>query len=201
MFVDGEDVERSVKVDAVLPDGTFSADAVNYYTVTVNVTLDGNAWSGQTVALSDGTPLTGSGPYTAVLREKASGNSYTVRVSGKDKGTVTVTASGTKSVTAAYHTIQVAVNDTTAWTDASVTLRRDGVDVHRLAYNSQAKKYEIILPANDAAVYNVFVDGRDAGKMVSVSSKTAVVTFYTASVKITGGFSNMPVAITNGKDS
>ncbi len=201
VFVDGEDVERSVKVDAVLPDGTFSADAVNYYTVTVNVTLDGNAWSGQTVALSDGTPLTGSGPYTAVLREKASGNSYTVRVSGKDKGTVTVTASGTKSVTAAYHTIQVAVNDTTAWTDASVTLRRDGVDVHRLAYNSQAKKYEIILPANDAAVYNVFVDGRDACKMVSVSSKTAVVTFYTASVKITGGFSSMPVVITNGTDS
>lgn len=201
VFVDGEDVERSVKVDAVLPDGTFSAGAVNYYTVTVNVTLDGNAWSGQTVALSDGTPLTGSGPYTAVLQEKASGNSYTVRVSGKDKGTVTVTASGTKSVTAAYHTIQVAVNDTTAWTDASVTLRRDGVDVHRLAYNSQAKKYEIILPANDAAVYNVFVDGRDACKMVSVSSKTAVVTFYTASVKITGGFSSMPVVITNGTDS
>ena len=201
VFVDGEDVERSVKVDAVSPDRTFSADAVNYYTVTANVTLDGNAWSGQTVALSDGTPLTGSGPYTAVLREKASGNSYTVRVSGKDKGTVTVTASGTKSVTAAYHTIQVAENDTTAWTDASVTLRRDGVDVHRLAYNSQAKKYDIILPANDAAVYNVFVDGRDAGKTVSVSSKTAVVTFYTASVKITGGFSNMPVAITNGKDS
>lgn len=201
VFVDGEDVKRSVTVNAVSPDSTFSADAVNYYTVTVNVTLDGNAWSGQTVALSDGTPLTGSGPYTTVLREKASGNSYTVRVSGKDKGTVTVTASGTKSVTAAYHTIQVAVNDTTAWTDASVTLRRDGVDVHRLVYNSQAKKYEIILPANDAAVYNVFVDGRDAGKTVSVSSKTAVVTFYTASVKITGGFSNMPVAITNGKDS
>ncbi len=201
VFVDGEDVERSVKVDAVSPDRTFSADAVNYYTVTANVTLDGNAWSGQTVALSDGTPLTGSGPYTAVLQEKASGNSYTVRVSGKDKGTVTVTASGTKSVTAAYHTIQVAVNDTTAWTDASVTLRRDGVDVHRLAYNSQAKKYEIILPANDAAVYNVFVDGRDACKMVSVSSKTAVVTFYTASVKITGGFSSMPVVITNGTDS
>ena len=75
------------------------------------------------------------------------------------------------------------------------------MDVHRLAYNSQAKKYEIILPANDAAVYNVFVDGRDAGKMVSVSSKTAVVTFYTASVKITGGFSSMPVVITNGTDS
>lgn len=201
VFVDGKDVERSVKVDAALLGNTFSADAVNYYTVTANVTLDGNAWPGQTVALSDGTPLTGSGPYTAVLQEKASGNSYTVRVCGEDKGIVTVTASGTKSVTAAYHTIQVTVNDTTDWTDASVTLRRDGVDVHRLAYNSGAKKYEIILPANDTAVYSVFVDGRDTDKTVSIGSKTAVVTYYTASIKITGGFSNMPVVITNGTDS
>lgn len=201
VFVNGEDAERSVIVNAAAPGSTFSAEAVNYYTITVKVTLDGSAWSGQTVELSDGTRLTGSGTYTTVLREKNSGNSYTVRVRGEDKGAVHVTASGNRSVTAAYHTIQVAVKDTTAWTDASVTLRRDGVDVHRLAYNSQAKKYESILPANDAAVYNIFVDGRDAGKTVSVSSKTAVVTFYTATVKITGGFSNMPVAITSGTDS
>lgn len=201
VFVDGKDVERSVTVNAAALGITFSADAVNYYTVTANVTLDGKAWSGQTVSLSDGTPLTGSGPYTAVLREKSSGNSYTVRVRGEDKGTVTVTASGTKSVTDAYHTIQVTVNDTTAWTDASVILRRNGVDVHKLAYNSATKKYEIILPATDTAAYSVFVDGKDVGRTVSTGSKTAEVTFYTASVKITGGFSNMPVAITNGTDS
>lgn len=201
VFVDGKDVERSVTVNAASLGITFSADAVNYYTVTANVTLDGNAWSGQMVALSDGTLLTGSGSYTAVLREKSSGNSYTVRVQGEDKGTVTVTASGTKSVTAAYHTIQVTVSDTTAWTDASVILRRNGVDVHKLAYNSVTKKYEIILPATDTAAYSVFVDGKDVGRTVSTGSKTAEVTFYTASVKITGGFSNMPVAITNGTDS
>lgn len=201
VFVDGKDVERSVTVNAAALGITFSADAVNYYTVTANVTLDGKAWSGQTVSLSDGTPLTGSGPYTAVLREKSSGNSYTVRVRGENKGTVTVTASGTKSVTDAYHTIQVTVNDTTAWTDASVILRRNGVDVHKLTYNSQAKKYEIILPATDTAAYNVFVDGKDVGRTVGTGSKTAEVTFYTASVKITGGFSNMPVAIINGTDS
>lgn len=201
VFVDGEDVERSVTVNAKSLGSTFSADAVNYYTVTANVTLDGNAWSGQTVALSDGTPLTGSGPYTAVLREKSSGNSYTVRVQSEDKGTVTVTASGTKSVTDANHTIQVTVNDTTAWTDASVILRRNGVDVHKLSYNSATKKYEIILPATDTAAYNVFVDGKDVGRTVSTGSKTAEVTFYTAALKITGGFSNMPVAITNGTDS
>lgn len=201
VFVDGEDAECSVTVNATSPGGTFTAHEINYYTVTVNVTLDGNAWPGQTVVLSDGTPLTGSGPYTTVLREKASGNSYTVRVRGEEKGSITVAASGTKSVTAAYHTIQVTVNDTTAWTDASVTLQKNGVDVHRMAYNSVTKKYEMILPANDMAVYRVFVDGKDAGKTVSVSSKTAVVTFYTASIKITGGFSNMPVAITNGTES
>lgn len=201
VFVNGEDAERSVTVNAVSPGSTFSADEVNYYTVAANVTLDGNPWSGQTVTLSDGTSLTGSGPYTAVQREKTSGNSYTLRVNGKDKGSVTVTAQGTKSITAAYHTIQVTVNDTTAWTDASVTLRKDGVDVHRLAYNSGTKKYERILPADDTAVYSVFVDGRDTGRTVSTGSKTAAVTYYTASVNITGGFSNMPVAITNGTDS
>lgn len=201
LFVNGEDAERSVTVDADSPGSTFSADEVNYYTVTADVTLDGSPWQGQTVTLSDGTFLTGNGPYTAVRREKASGNSYTLRVNGKDKGSVTVTAQGTKSITAAYHTIQVTVNDTTAWTDASVTLRKDGVDVHSLAYNSGTKKYERILPADDTAVYSVFVDGRDTGRTVGTGSKTAVVTYYTASVKITGGFSNMPVAITNGTDS
>lgn len=201
VFINGENAERSVTVNAAWPGSTFSADVVNYYTVTANVTLDGNAWSGQTVALSNGTSLTGSGPYTGIVREKSSGNNYTVRVRGEDKGTVTVTSSGTKSVTAAYHTIQVTVNDTTAWTDASVILRRNGVDVHKLAYNSATKKYEIILPATDTATYNVFIDGKDVGRTVSTGSKTAAATFYTASVKITGGFSNMPVAITNGTDS
>ncbi len=201
VYVDGEDAERSVTVNAESQGQTFSADAINYYTVTANVTLDGKAWSGQTVALSDGTPLTGDGPYTAVLREKTSGNSYTVWVRGEDKGTVTVTASGKKSVTDAYHTIQVTVSDTTAWTDASVVLRRNGSDAHRLAYNSATGKYEIILPGTDTAEYDVFVEGRDVGKTVSISSKTAEADFYTASVKITGGFANMPVSITNGTDS
>lgn len=201
VFVNGEDAGRSVTVDVVSPGSTFSAGEINYYTVTANVTLDGNAWPSQTVVLSDGTSLTGSGSYTAVLRERTSENSYRVRVNGKDMGSVMVTASGTKSVIAAYHTIQVTVTDTAAWTDASVTLQKNGVDVHRLAYNSVTGKYEIILPANDTAVYNVFVDGRDTGRTVSTGSKTAVATYYTASVKITGGFSNMPVAITNGTDS
>lgn len=201
VYVDGEDAERSVTVNAASLGQTFSADAINYYTVTANVTLDGTAWPGQTVALSDGTPLTGSGSYTTVLREKTSGNSHTVRVNGEDKGTVTVTASGTKSVTAAYHTVQVTVSDTTAWTDASVVLRRNGSDAHRLAYNSKTGKYEIILLGTDTAAYDVFVDGRDVEKTVSVKNKTAKADFYTASVKITGGFANMPVSITNGTDS
>lgn len=201
VYVDGEDAERSVTVNAVSPGSTFSADEINYYTVTANVTLDGRAWPGQTVALSDGTPLTGSGPYTAVLREKASGNSYTVRVGGEDKGTVTATASGPRTVSPAYHTIGVTVNDTTAWTDASVVLKKGGTDAHRLSYNSATGKYETILPGTDTAAYDVSVEGRDVGKTVSVSSKTADVTFYTASVKITGGFANMPVSITNGTDS
>lgn len=201
VFVDGENAECSVTVNATLPGSTFTAHEINYYTVTANVTLDGNVWSGQTVVLSDGTPLTGSGPYTAVLREKASGNSYSVRVRGEEKGSITVAASGTKSVTAAYHTIQIAVNDTTARSDVSVTLRKNGVDVHRLAYNSITQKYEFILPETDTESYCVFVDGRDVGKTVSTSSKTADVNFYTASVKISGGFANMPVAITNGTES
>ncbi|MCM1234330.1 MAG: InlB B-repeat-containing protein [Ruminococcus flavefaciens] len=201
VFVDGKDAESSVTVNAMSQGDMFSASEINYYTVTADVTLDGKAWSGQTVTLSDGTPLTGNGPYTTVLREKPSGNGYTVQVRGEDVGTVTATASGTKSITAAYHTIQVTVNDTMAWTDASVTLRRNGADVHRLTYNSSTNKYEIILPATDTAAYSVFIDGRDVGKTVSTTSKTAAVTFYTASVKITGGFAGMPVAITNGTDS
>lgn len=204
VFVNGEDVERSVTVGAVAPGETFSAGEVNYYTVTANVTLDGSAWRSQSVLLADdGTPLIerADGTYTAVLREKASGNSYTVRVRGEDKGSITVSASGTKSITAAWHTIQVGVTDTAAWTDASVTLQKNGVDVHRLAYNSATKKYEWILPATDTESYRVFVNGRDVDKTVSTRSKTAEVNFYTASVKITGGFANMPVAITNGTDS
>ena len=204
VFVNGEDVERSVTVGAVAPGETFSAGEVNYYTVTANVTLDGSAWRSQSVLLADdGTPLIerADGSYTAVLREKASGNSHTVRVRGEDKGSITVTASGTKSITAAWHTIQVGVTDTAAWTDASVTLQKNGVDVHRLAYNSATKKYERILPATDTESYRVFVNGRDVDKTVSTSSKTAEVNFYTASVKIAGGFVNMPVAITNGTDS
>lgn len=201
VYVDGEDAERSVTVNAVSLGSTFPADEINYYTVTANVTLDGRAWPGQTVALSDGTPLTGSGPYTAVLREKISGNSYTVRVGGEDRGTVAATASGPRTVSPAYHTIGVTLNDTTPWTDASVVLKKGGTDAHRLSYNSVTKKYETILPGTDTAAYDVFVEGRDVGKTVSVSSKTASVTFYTASVKITGGFANMPVSITNGTDS
>lgn len=204
VFVNGEDVERSVTVGAVSPGGTFSAGEVNYYTVTANVTLDGSAWRGQSVLLEDdGTPLIerADGSYAAVVREKVSGNSHTVRVRGEDKGSITVSASGTKSITAAWHTIQVGVIDTADWTDASVTLQKNGVDVHRLTYNNVTKKYEVILPVTDTESYRVFVNGRDVDKTVSTGSKTAEVNFYTASVKITGGFANMPVAITNGTDS
>lgn len=201
VFVNGQDTDSRVTVDAKTQGGTFTADEIHYYTVTADVTLDGSAWSGQSVRLSDGTQLTGSGPYTAVLREKASDNTYTLRVRGEDKGSVEVSESGNRTIAASYHTIGVVINDETEWTDASITLQKDGAAVYSLEYNSRTGRYETILPAEDQECYSVFVDGRDVGRTVSTEKKTAEVTFYTAKVKITGGFANMPVAIANGMDS
>lgn len=207
VFVNGEDAERTVTVDATAMGQSFTAGAVNYYTVTANVTLDGAPWAGRAVSLSDGTALTGSGPYTAVLREKTSGNPYQVYVDGENRGSVTVKSdANSRTVSPAYHTISVTVTDTAAWTNAAVTLRSGGsaADSHTLARkstNGNSVTYSVILPSTDTATYSVFVNGKNVNKSVSTTNKNATVNFYTASVKITGGYANMPVTITNGTDS
>ncbi len=207
VFVNGEDAERTVTVDATAMGQSFSASAVNFYTVTANVTLDGSPWSDRTVSLSDGTALTGSGSYTAVLREKNEGNTYHVYVDGENKGSVTVGADvNARTAAPAYHTIQVTIADSAPWTNAAVTLRAggSGADSYTLAYqrtSGTSAVYSVILPGTDENTYNVFVDGRNVAATVSTTSKTAAVTFLTASVKITGGYANMPVSISNGTDS
>lgn len=182
VYVDGAASGKSVTVSA-----SSETPTVNYYTVSVGVTLDGTHYGGHSVA------LTQNGAFKYALKE--SGESYTailpetetpfdVTVDNVLSGVqVSATAAG-KNAAVPYKNAAVTLElGSSKWTKQTVTLVNGGT---ALATTETDGVYKTPLLGSNETVYTVSVNGTATDKTIQMSTDhtAATVSFFTASVTV-----------------